>query len=57
MNDFSNHIIADIKEIVFDNRDYKPPITFESWVGDSHSFIIKDFDGQEYRVSVTKESI
>lgn len=57
MYDFSNHIIADIKEIIFDNRDYKSPITFESWVGDSHSFIVKDFDGQKYCISVTKENI
>ena len=55
--DNSNQVVEDIKKILFDDRDYDSFTQFETWVGDGHSFIIKDEDGQEYRVTVTREEI
>ena len=42
MDDYSNHIIADIHDIMFRDRNYNPPITFKSFVGDSRSMIGTD---------------
>lgn len=55
MDDYSHFIIADIHDIMFRDRNYNPPITFEKFVGDSRSMIVKDWDGQKYRVTVTRE--
>ena len=57
MVDYSHFIIADIHDIMFKNRNYNPPITFETFVGDSRSMIVKDCDGQQYRVTVTREEM
>lgn len=53
--DYSSQIIEDIKWTLFDDREFKPSFKFETWIGDGHGFIIKDDDGQEYRVMVTRE--
>ena len=56
MNDNTSQIIEDIKWILFNDREFAPSFKFETWVGDGSSFIVKDdYDGQEYRISVTKE--
>ena len=51
----SSQIIEDIKWILFDDRNYDNSFKFKTWSGNSNSFIIKDEDGQEYRVIVEKE--
>ena len=55
MQDYSSQIIEDIKWVMFNERDFHISFKFETWIGDGHSFIIKDNDGQEYRVTVTRE--
>ena len=55
MVDNSSQIVEDIKWILFDDRDYDSFMQFDTWVGDGHSFIIRDEDGQGYRVTVTRE--
>ena len=55
MNDISGQIITDIKCLLFDSGNCKTPFSFETWAGDGHSFIVKDIDGQEYRVTTTRE--
>lgn len=57
MDDCSLSILEDIKEIVFSNRNYQTHITFETWAGDDHSFIVKGCDDKEYRVIVQKEEL
>lgn len=52
----SSQIIEDIKWTLFDDRNFDNSFKFEAWTGNSNSFIIKDEDGQEYRVIVEKES-
>lgn len=56
MYDNSEQITEDIKWILFDDRDYDSFTTFVSWV-DEHAFIIQDEEGQEYRVTITKEKM
>ena len=56
MKDNSSQVAEDIKWILFDDRDYDSFTQFKAWVSE-HSFIIKDEDGQEYRVTVTREEI
>jgi hypothetical protein len=50
-----SQITEDIKWILFGDRTFKPTFNFRCWTGDTNSFIVKDDDGQEYRVTVTKE--
>ena len=57
MKDNSSQVVEDIKWILFDDRDYDSFTQFDGWVGDGHSFIIRDEDGQAYRVTVTREGI
>lgn len=57
MKDNSSQVVEDIKWILFDDRDYDSFTQFDAWVGDGHSFIIRDEDGQAYRVTVTREGI
>lgn len=57
MKDNSSQVVEDIKWILFDDRDYDSFAQFETWVGDGHSFIIRDEDGQKYRVTVTREEM
>ena len=55
MKDNSSQIVADIKWVLFDDRDFDTLSQFKTWVGDGHSLIIQDTDGQEYRITVTRE--
>lgn len=55
MNDNTNQIVEDVKWVLFDDRAFETSFKFETWAGDGNSFIVKDDDGQEYRVTVTKE--
>lgn len=55
MSNNANLIIEDVKRTLFDDRNYCNSFKFETWSGNSNSFIIKDEDGQEYRVIVEKE--
>lgn len=56
MGDYSSQIIEDIKWVLFDDRNFDTSsFKFVTWIGDGHSFIIQDDDGQEYRVTVTRE--
>lgn len=57
MNNNTSQIIEDIKWTLFDDRNFETSFKFETWVGDGHSFIVKDSDGQEYRVTLTREEI
>lgn len=52
----SSQIVEDIKWTLFDDRNFYNTFQFETWTGNSNSFIIKDEDGQEYRITVTKEN-
>ena len=53
--DCSSQIVEDIKWILFDDRNFDESFKFQTWIGDGHSFIIQDDDGQEYRITVTRE--
>lgn len=55
MVDNTSQIVEDIKWTLFDDRNFETSISFETWAGDGNSFIVKDNDGQEYRITVTKE--
>ncbi len=55
MKDNTEQIVEDIKWTLFDDRNFETSFKFETWTGNSNSFIIKDEDGQEYRVIVEKE--
>lgn len=55
MNDYSGQIVTDIKFALFEDAGIDASFKFETWVGDGHSFIIQDSDGQEYRITVTRE--
>lgn len=57
MRDHSSQIIEDIKWALFDDVEFDTSLKFQTWIGDGHSFIIQDDDGQEYRVVVTMEEI
>lgn len=53
--DNSDKIIEDLKWTLFSDRLYELSLSFISWAGDNRSFIVEDDDGQEYRITVTKE--
>ena len=55
MRDLSSQIVEDIKWTLFDDRNFDTSFKFQTWVGDGCSFVIQDSDGQEYRVTVTRE--
>lgn len=55
MEDYREQIIEDIKWILFDDRGYYESFRFKTWTGEGNSFIVKDDDEQEYRVTVTRE--
>lgn len=55
MRNNAEQIVDDIKWTLFDDRNFETPFKFETWTGEYNSFIVKDEDGQEYRVTVTKE--
>lgn len=53
-SDNSSVIIEDIKSLMFYNEN-DCNYEFETWICDDYAFIIKDENGKEYRVQVTKE--
>lgn len=53
--DCSSQIVEDIKWILFDDREFDAPFEFQTWTGNGNSFVIQDIDGQEYRITVTRE--
>lgn len=55
MNNNASQIVEDIKWTLFDDRNFETSFVFNTWAGDGNSFIVTDADGQEYRVTVTKE--
>lgn len=55
MRNNAEQIVDDIKWTLFDDRNFETPFKFETWTGEYNSFIVKDEDGQEYRVTATKE--
>lgn len=55
MENNTSQIVEDIKWILFDDRSFDAVFEFETWVGDGCSFIVKDYDGSEYRITVSKE--
>lgn len=54
-NDNTSQVAEDIKWTLFDDRNFETSFSFETWVGNGNSFIVKDNDGQEYRITVTRE--
>lgn len=63
MNDNSSQIVEDIKWFLFDDeskeikneKGFSHGLKFVSWAGDGQCFIVKDADGAEYRIRVSKE--
>lgn len=54
--DRSDSIVEDIKWTMFGaEENFKHSLRFAYWCGDGHSFVVRDADGNEYRVCVTKE--
>ena len=63
MADNSSQIVEDIKWFMFDDESkeikndngFSHGLQFVAWAGDGQCFIVKDADGTEYRISVSKE--
>lgn len=63
MVDNSSQIVEDVKWFMFDDESkeiknengFSHGLQFVTWVGDGQSFIVKDADGTEYRIRVSKE--
>ena len=55
MRNNAEQITDDIKWVLFDDRNFETSFEFETWTGEYNSFVVKDKDGQEYRITVTKE--
>lgn len=55
MKDNTSKIVEDVVYALFGTKDFDPLYAFETWVGNGQSFIIKDADEQEYRITVTRE--
>ena len=54
MIDRSEQIVEDIKWTMFGMEEhFKHSLRFAYWCGDGHSFVVRDADGNEYRVCVT----
>ena len=54
--DNSEALLESIKFMLFDDMRVNTFTQFETWVGDGHALIFKDADGQEYRLTVTREN-
>ena len=54
-DDNASQIAEDIKWVLFDDRNFDLSLKFHSWTGNGNFFIVKDDDGNEYRVIVNKE--
>lgn len=63
MIDNSSQIVEDVKWFMFDDESkeiknengFSHGLQFVTWVGDGQCFIVKDADGTEYRIRVSKE--
>ena len=63
MADNSSQIVEDIKWFMFDDESkeiknengFSHGLQFVTWAGDGQCFIVKDADGTEYRIRVSKE--
>lgn len=55
MKDCSSQIVEDVKWVLFDDREFDTSFKFQTWTGNGNSFVVRNGDGQEYRVTVTKE--
>lgn len=56
--DRSDSIVEDIKWAMFGTKEnFKHSVKFAYWCGDGHSFVVRDADGNEYRVCVIKEGM
>ncbi|MBO5969893.1 MAG: hypothetical protein J6S14_15505 [Clostridia bacterium] len=55
MDDNASQVIEDIKWTLFNDRGFETSFKFKTWTGE-HSFVVEDDDGQEYRVTVAKET-
>lgn len=53
--DKSSEIVENIKTIISDDRETQANFIFDTWVGDGHSFVVRDEKGTGYRVRVDKE--
>ena len=53
--DKSSEIVENIKTIISDDRKTQANFIFDTWVGDGHSFVVRDEKGTGYRVRVDKE--
>jgi len=53
--DKSSEIVENIKTIISDDRKIQASFIFDTWVGDGHSFVVRDEKGTGYRVRVDKE--
>lgn len=53
--DKSSEIVEKIKTIISDDRKTQANFIFDTWVGDGHSFVVRDEKGTGYRVRVDKE--
>lgn len=54
--DKSSEIVENIKTIISDDRKTQANFIFDTWVGDGHSFVVRDEKGTGYRVRVDKET-
>ena len=55
MDDNSNKIVEEIEWILFENRNALSFLEFVTWTGNGNSFVVADDNGEEYKVTVTKE--
>ena len=54
--DKSSEIVENIKTIISDDRKTQANFIFDTWVGDGHSFVVRDEKGTGYRVRVDKDT-
>lgn len=48
--------MENIKTIISDDRKTQANFIFDTWVGDGHSFVVRDEKGTGYRVRVDKDT-
>ena len=55
MKDNTSKIVEDVVYALFGTKNFDSSYAFKTWIGNWQSFIIKDADEQEYRITVTRE--
>ena len=55
MKDNTSKIVEDVVYALFGTKNFDSSYAFKTWIGNGQSFIIKDADEQEYRITVTRE--